>query len=339
MLALDSERFSRLQYAGERNAHHTRRPGRHHLDSDGLGLHVEIPAPKVLADYVALRDDVEGFRAGGTLQTRPKGSTSKPVSANALDLAEDLLQVLRALPEVAGARRPYTDLRLFAAHSSAARAYCADVVQAVRASLPEVPEEKPERAPRGPAKTGAQRVAQHRAKVRAEEEQGVAFALGLFLEDDEDGDAPEPGSLVPATLVRDYVSEVLERAVEEWEERVEDPTPDSAEALMTYEERVEEWQESAEDDVLPATRPHLVTPRRLYAIATRFGFEKRRTHGTDFLRTPTHTTEESHMTVAEALLDRAARMLLEENREALDALLRQETPTTEAAPVRHLRAV
>jgi hypothetical protein len=330
-LALDADRLARLRDAGDLSDHHTRRPRRVLLDADGYGVRVEIPAPSRLAKYLDLQD-VEAFRSGRTILTRPISSSEMPAPVSALDLAEALLHVLHDLPERPDAGRPYLDLRLFAEHSSAATDYARDTVQALRRSLPEAPHPR-RTVERRPPLNDAERKRRERARRRAEEEASIAWALAAYLDDE----APEPGSLVPATAVRDYVRDALEYAVEEWRSRVEEPDPRSAEYLLDRAERIAEWRENAEDDGLPPGRPRLPSSRRLYAVAEAHGFQRSRSHGLDRLKIPT-TREDTSMTVAEALLDRAARLLLEEARPDLEALLlREEVALAEADNVVPLR--
>lgn len=316
-LTLDAEALARHHFTAEHyRAHHTRRPRRFRLDSEGVGLAVEIPAPRVLGEWLSL--DLDAYRSGSAgIVARPVGSDEEPVPLDVVALAEDLIQALRDLPERSLDEAPaWHDLRLFAEHGAARFDYAREALQGLRAGLPKVPVAAPSpNVEHAPALSGSERVRRHRERRRAEEDASAAWALAHYLDDEDE--APAPGATVPATVVRDYVRETVEYAVQEWEERVEDPCPGSPESFLTYSERVEEWREGADDEGLPPGRPRIPSARRIYAVAEAHGFTRTRSHGNDRLTIPKEDT--SMTATTEALIDRAARILVEEARAEIEA--------------------
>lgn len=283
------------------------RPVPYKLDSEGLGLAVELPGPAYLAALLRL-DGLDAFRRSSAIVVRPAGSHEEPTPLDMTAARDALLQVLRDLPNRTDAERPYRDLRLAAStRSPRVSGYALDVLRALRAELSTEPAAptKP-KAPRGPGLTETERKRGHRARKVAAERAASAWWLEGWLHDEDD--APTPGSRVLASALYAEAREVLEDLAED-----EDTLDD--------------------EDETP-----IVVPRRRVFLEV----------ASALLGPPTHTKQgttytvpkESRMTVAEALLDRAARMLLEESRADLKTLLgTAESTSAEVAPVRHLRAV
>lgn len=187
------------------------------------GVSLEIPGPAVLAEVYALpwllASTREPFRLGSALLIRRKGSDDEPQPLDQRKLAPLLLGALAALPELdtIEAGRPYRDLRLFITEAAPAtrEKYLADVVAHTRRLLPEwrppkVEEERP------PAKTPAERLADHRERVRREEELSARDWLDNFLigwGDDEI--SPAPGSRWLAADLYADAAEVIGDAVED----------------------------------------------------------------------------------------------------------------------------
>lgn len=165
------------------------------------GVSLEIPGPRILAELYAvpwLSASTDAFRSGAAILTRSPNSRDEPVALFPGDLTNRLLDALKCLPDlsVTEAGRPYRDLRLFLTEASptARTKYLADVVAQVRALLPAY---RPPAVPkeRGPAKTAAERLTAHRARVRREEELTAREWLGNFLSGwGGEEEAPAPGS-------------------------------------------------------------------------------------------------------------------------------------------------
>ena len=185
---------------------------------------LEVPGPKLLAalygePWLRFAFNVDAFRAGSALLTRPTGSAAEPSALNQRDLAGELLRALQRLPERSSdeAGRPYRDLRLFITEASpaAVEKYLAEVLAHLRRLLPAYrpPAESVDHAP---AKTAAERLAAHRERVRADEEASAREWLAAYLADD---DAPAPGSRVPAAKLYADADKVIGAYAEDEEER------------------------------------------------------------------------------------------------------------------------
>lgn len=152
-LTLDAEAVARLTPTHE--------PVTWTIDDDGASVYIRLPAPRRLAECVsipgAMRDGASVVRDGEALSL--------------YDLASTLRALLVALPDRDAVYTYYGDLRTAAtAKSGRMASYCLDVIRAARAGLDPVPLPAPaERAPRAPAKTGAQRVKEYRDRLRADE--------------------------------------------------------------------------------------------------------------------------------------------------------------------------
>lgn len=219
------------------------------------GVYLEIPGPAKLADVFALPwllSGADAYRSGSALLRRPKGSEDEPRPVPQADVAEELLAALEALPELTTqeAGRPYRDLYRYVREASpAARTkYLADVVTHTRRLLPEWRPPKAPKAPTGPAKSAAERVAESRERARREEEASARDWLRGFLTGwDGDTDVPAPGSRWLAAELYADAAEVIGDAVE-----------DAKEAIA----------EGDEPETLPDGTPYRVPRQRVfYAVA------------------------------------------------------------------------
>lgn len=181
------------------------------------GVSLEVPGPALLAATYALPWlllGADAYKAGSALLTRPHGSDEDPAPIHQGELSEELLAALQRLPQDASAGRPYKDLRIFLTEASpAARsAYLADTIAHLRRLLPAYRPPK-ERAPRGPAKSTAERSAELRARVRREEELSAREWLEGYLED------ADPGERVVAEELFRECAETIEEFVDADEPR------------------------------------------------------------------------------------------------------------------------
>lgn len=147
--------------------------------------------------------------------------------------------------------------------------YLLGVVRAYVKSLPAAA--RPKARPRPEGRSSTERNRDARARRREEEISSALWGLRLYLADEEDRPAPQPGARVPALDVFEAVLDLLAYPVETFEETVLDPRPGSAEALLSREERLAECQEIAADEDLPQ-RPRLVSRRVLFEVAEAHGF-------------------------------------------------------------------
>ncbi|MEU1841904.1 hypothetical protein [Micromonospora chersina] len=189
------------------------RPRRLRLD-DGLTL--ELPSPRVLARTWALPTlaaDRDVLSKGAALLCRPRGATTDPTPVDFLAVADELRELLAALPPRDDAGRPYRDARLFALHgpADAVRDYARDVVAAVRIAAPRY---RPPAGPRPAAMTAAERKRRSRAVLRAAEVASAEHWLSLWL-----------GDAAPATRVdaRELLAQAAD-VIGEWvEDHADDP--------------------------------------------------------------------------------------------------------------------
>lgn len=157
------------------SSHPGDRPRRLRLDSDGCGLSIEVPGPRVLATTLVLpwlaSRGIEGFRSrtGTALLTRPVGSTADPSPVDIVALRRDLTTTLRALPERPDAGRPYNDLRLLVRMGSPAKVdtFLTEAVASARRLAPTWTVTRPARPHCEPIAEPA-RVRQYRARVRTD---------------------------------------------------------------------------------------------------------------------------------------------------------------------------
>lgn len=247
----------------------SRRPRSLRLDSDGLGITVEIPAPRVLVEVLDLfPDDVEVFRRGQALATRPRGSDATGDDLQALDLTDEarrLVEFFAGLPDRDDAGRPYNDLRLFArASPDLAESYLLEVLRALRSTLSTAP--RPPRPARG-GTSAAERKRRSRERIRVEEDSSARWWLENYLSGfDDPEEAPAPGTRVAAPDLYALASEALAEVVEEYDEEVTDPRPGSPNFFLSLAERAEEWEEYADDEGYPL-RPRVPSSLRFYAVA------------------------------------------------------------------------
>jgi len=185
------------------------------------GAWLEIPGPRVLAQVYGvpwLLARVDAYRSGQALLTRPLGSTHEPSPVNQADLSDRLLQALNTLPEQSTAGRPYNDLRRFLREATPARrnAYLAETVTQLRRLLP-LWRPATSRAPRGPAKSPAERSATHRERAKADELASAREWLENYLSDPDD--RPSPGARVIAHDLYEECADTLETFIDGDEER------------------------------------------------------------------------------------------------------------------------
>ncbi|WP_324649871.1 hypothetical protein [Georgenia sp. H159] len=179
--------------------HRDERPFRRKLDSDGSGRSIEAPGTRTLARVFVLPwltdTGREPFRARSSvaLLTRPTGSSEEPTAANVLTLADELREVLAALPERPDAGRPYNDVRFLVtvADRRTAEEYTRAAIQHARRLAPHWSSPRPEKpVPSGPTLTDAERVRAYRARIRREGETSarrfIQAALARGRDDDHD---------------------------------------------------------------------------------------------------------------------------------------------------------
>ena len=257
------------------------RPVNFRLDSEGINLSVALPGPDWLAALLALVD-LDVFSGPAVVSWRILTARTSSLSLlNVPALADDLREILRALPDRPDAGEPYTDLRLAAGTSSARFAeYVLDVVRAFVRSCPTVPAVTRPEAPRPEPMTPLERKHAERARRRAEERASARWALTLFLDDD---DAPAPGSRVSGVTVFDFVDEALAYAAERYEETVLDPDPRDEDLYRSDRAgRLDAWAEvcAEEWEIPPTARPRRVSRRVLFEVADDLGlFHITRTSG------------------------------------------------------------
>jgi len=238
-----------------------RRPRQERLDDDGLGLTVEYPSPLVLAETFArpLLETGRTLYRDRAVILASTGGTPVPVAHSTL--VAELRAALEALPDRADAGRPYADVRRLLAAGSAAKvdAYLADTIRALcRRDV--LPEWTPPRVtkPLAPPRTSAQVRADHRARIRDDEEASVRWWLANA---NGDGYDVEPGERVMASDLDGTAAREL-GALEAEGELV---NPDDAES------------------------PRLRAPRRrvLLAVAAEvFGLPRRDRHGARYYVVP-----------------------------------------------------
>lgn len=181
------------------------------------GVSLEIPGPGLLAEIYALpwlRSRATAYRSGSAILTRPLESDEEPRTIHQGRLSEELLGALQRLPQAPSAGRPYKDLRLFLTEASAAAvsAYLVETVAHLRRLLPAY-SPRAEKAPRAPAKSAAERSAEHRARQRADEDASAREWLTAYLED------ATPGERVVAEKLFQDCAEITELYVDGEEER------------------------------------------------------------------------------------------------------------------------
>lgn len=195
------------------------------------GVTLEIPGPRILAEVFTLPwllSRVEAYRSGSALLTRRSGSDEEPKAIHQGELATELLEALKNLPELsrAEAGRPYRDLRLYVSEASPATrsAYLADVVAHTRRLLPEWRPPAPQ-VVRGPAKTAAERKAVSRERIRREQELSAREWLqGFSTGWDGDAEPPSPGSRWIASELYQAAREAIEEYIDLEEERLDGGT-------------------------------------------------------------------------------------------------------------------
>ena len=282
-----------LRVAGRYYDRRDERPVRARLDADGLGIAVELPGPRILAETYAaprLRElGLDVYRNGAALLTRPTGTEADPVAADQLDLAADLLATLAGLPDRPDAGAPYRDLRLLAtnpASAGTATAYCRDVVAAIRRHAPQW-RPRAERPPidRRPATTPADRVKAHRERVRTAEVASARWWLHGYLHDEDD--PATPGARLDAAALYALAAETLAELAEDGEP-IDDDAPD---VLF-----------------------RVPGPRTFYEVADDVLGARRRSHGVRvyFIPDPAAKPEEASMNLTDAVLERVIDRLADE---------------------------
>jgi hypothetical protein len=252
------------------SARDPRRNIQRRLDDDGLGLTVEYPSPLVLAEVFALprlRQSLDVFRSGAVILTRPVGSTEEPSPVNQLDLASDLHEALRGLPDRPDARRPYGDLQQLvrSARRGTVEEYLRATIAAFRrkdVALPVwSPPAKPLDADRGPVLTPAESKAAQRARKLDAEQRSARWWLASYVDE-----IAVPGNrIAPADLYSLAV-----------------------EALSDFEDDGEQLDE--DDDESPLLR--VPGPRTFYAEATLILGARGRSHGANFYTIPEPKTQQ-----------------------------------------------
>lgn len=260
---------------GYRSRRPDERPRRGRLD---VGLHYEIPGPGVLADRLALpllaAREVEVFKHEGNLATRPAGTHTPPSPVATARLVEDLAAAIRALPDQPGAGRQYRDLRTFATEAapSTLRDYLADVVLATRRRAPRWRAPAPTIARTSPAKSGRERVAEHRRRAADQEMSTARWWIENYLAGwDTPDEAPTPGERVRSTDLYALAIAGIEGHLAE----VEDYLADG-----------EEWEEIAAAEGYPASPLRLPGRTRFYAVADALLGPRRRSHGVTYYTIP-----------------------------------------------------
>jgi hypothetical protein len=178
-----------------------------------IGLSVELPGPRVLADVVrpTLIAARPLFRDGGAIVTTD-GQDVRPIAVDAL--SGELRQIIAALPDCDDAGRPYRDLRLFVADAepNTVAAYLHDVVRHVRAGLRPYREVKPA-VERAPAMTPNERKRASRERKRAAQVAASEDWLRAWLADDD---------VAPGAYAASELFEVATDVMDEWREDGED---------------------------------------------------------------------------------------------------------------------
>lgn len=320
-----------LRDGGRHRTHPGDQPRRLRLD---VGLTLEVPGPRVLADVLALpwlTDrglEVLRPRSGPAVLARPVSTDEEPRPLDLHALAAELGAVLAALPDRPDAGRPYRDARDLARHAEPATqdAYLLDVVRHLR-RLPAVRTWTPLRpdgptVERPPVSTPAQRKAAQRARDKSAETDTARAWLRHYLTGwgDPDG-VPAPGSRVPASgLYSDaaaWAGDVLDEYSSE-----EDTSEGS------------EWAAYAEKEGYPL-RPRVPGRTRFYTTADDVLGARRTIRGTPHYVIP---KEPDMDLLAERVIDRAAEILAEDVRrlyrsgDKVAALLRQRERLAAPAP-------
>ncbi len=246
--------LARLRDGGPWRERADERPFRCRLDSDGIGLAIEAPGPRILALNLVLpllAERAEVFQRGQALLARPHGADGPPAPLDLADVVADLRAFLGAMPDRTDAGRPYRDLRLLTSLGSPAlvEPYLRDAVRIARREARKwAPKKEPKNAEDGPpALTPAQRQAAKRTRDRALEDASAEWWLRAYFQHAEEGNLqpPPPGAWIDAS----------------------DLYAQAAEALGDFaddEEELDPWDEDGEP--FPARVPGL---RRFYAVADR----------------------------------------------------------------------
>ncbi|KRF16120.1 hypothetical protein [Nocardioides sp. Soil796] len=159
------------------------RPVNYRADSDGTPLAVSLPGPARLATRIRL-DDVDAYRSGRALLTRPTGSDETPEPVSLVDVAAALTDALRALPERPDAEQAYQDLCLAAASGGGLFAgYVTDVIRAYVKALSPLPKAGAVREGPKAAQTGAERMKALRERQKVNAFASVADWLEVILLD------------------------------------------------------------------------------------------------------------------------------------------------------------
>jgi hypothetical protein len=269
------------------------------LDADGLGVSIELPGPRIMAETFALpwlRDRFDVYRSGVALLVRAKGSDAEPTPLNQVVLAADLRAALGALPD-RPAGRPYEDSRRAASLGAAQMdAYLAAVVVLVRRLASEwKPRTDRPMTVAAPALTAAERKAAQRKRDHDAEEASARWFVELLL-DPENVDAPAPGTRIAAADLHAQAVASLEGLAEE---RVQDG---------------DDWPETAEEYGYPLD-PRAPRQRVFYPIADDLlGRRKRGAHGSALAYTilDPSTRQEITMNLADAVIERVVSKLADE---------------------------
>lgn len=180
-----------------------RHPRRCRLDAEGAGLSLELPSPVVLAETLIRpklceRNDL--YRTPDGVVQRPRGSQQDPTPVSSAALRDTVVELLRELPEIENAGRPYQDLRVLVAEGSASSLlqYAAETAAALRrrdVSPNWAPPSHPRE--RRTARTSAERMTTYRARCAHLERASAASWLEAALEDPYD---PLPEVITAASL-------------------------------------------------------------------------------------------------------------------------------------------
>lgn len=344
--------LARLRDRPPRNDSPAERP-RTIVVADSYGdVRMTFPGVRPLARVLVLglleADGLEPRTVSGALAARPRGSDAPPEPVDLGVLTSRIVAELRGLPTWGTAGPTYVRLQRLAGLDPAALGTL--VTETVQGAHRAAVAWKPPKAGRTrPPLTPEERMHAHRARVAEQEAATVAAFLASHLP--ASGHAPGDRllaldlyaaaeewmdeALSEAELIRDDRDE-YERDLEAYRiairsrrkqekagARLTVPPPEQPDEVPT-------WAEAAAEHGWPPA-PRWVGRRRFYVLAAETLGDMRRSHGARFFVFPTPTEKEHLMDpIADEILNRAARIAWEEQRETLLAFMERRTARASA---------